>query len=338
MKDIMRAGSIIYLPVTVYQSKVCKRYDPIPGGTLNPNADEIKYIRSLVLHKDPAIIVLNKPPKVPAQGSLGVQNSMDALAAAALSYDYTEGPRLVHRLDRESSGILVMGRTSESIALLHSLFHEKTAAASLPKDFTRRHTTLERRYWALVVGIPNKKQGVISAPLTKVVLDDAKSERIIIADNTQICAQEAITEYRVMGPSVHGCSWIELCPRTGRKHQLRVHCAEALGTPIVGDYKYGWYVHKRWKQMPRIDIDPETGKQFKLRRPHGFNVEKGSVLAKVPLLHLHCRELFIPNIAQVLGLLKNADQKHSKSDTLRFVAPLPSHMAMSWNIMSSCLV
>lgn len=340
-RDIMKTGSIIYLPVTAYSSKVNKRYDPIPRGTLYPNADEIKYIRRLVLYKDPAILLLNKPPQLPVQGSLDVHNSMDALAAAALSYDYQEGPKLVHRLDRESSGILVMGRTQESIELLHTLFQENTDAACTPKDFTHCQRTVERRYWALVIGCPKQKHGVISAPLTKVqvVFDGVKTERIIIANNAKMdCAQEAITEYRVLGPSVHGCTWMELCPLTGRKHQLRVHCAEALGTPIVGDYKYGWYVHKRWKQMPQIDMDPETGEQYRLKRQRVLNVEKGTVLAKVPLLHLHCRELIIPNVAKVLRQLNKADKQYSNSDTLRFSAPLPSHMAISWNVMCSCMV
>lgn len=125
--------------------------------------------------------------------------------------------------------------------------------------------------------------------------------------------------------------------------QIRVHCAEALGTPIVGDYKYGWFVHQRWKQMPRVDIEPSTGKPYKMRRPEGLDVQKGSVLSKVPLLHLHCRELVLPNIVKFQEFL---DQKSeaprpvlsSKSHMLRFVAPMPSHMKISWNLMSSYLV
>ena len=125
--------------------------------------------------------------------------------------------------------------------------------------------------------------------------------------------------------------------------QLRVHCAEALGTPIVGDYKYGWFVHSRWKQMPRIDIEPTTGKPYKLRRPEGLDVQKGSVLSKVPLLHLHCRELVLPNIAKFLHVLNNSEEElHSslsqQPDVLRFVATMPSHMRISWNLMSSYLV
>lgn len=125
--------------------------------------------------------------------------------------------------------------------------------------------------------------------------------------------------------------------------QLRVHCAEALGTPIVGDYKYGWFVHQRWKQMPRLDYAPLSGTPYKLRRPEGLEVQKGSALSKVPLLHLHCREMVIPNIAKFLSSTgewhdEGNPWSRDKPDLLRFVAPMPSHMKISWNIMSSYLV
>lgn len=123
--------------------------------------------------------------------------------------------------------------------------------------------------------------------------------------------------------------------------QLRVHCAEALGTPIVGDYKYGWFVQQKWKQMRQVDTEPTTGKAYKLRRPEGLDIQKGSVLSKVPLLHLHCREIVLPDIAKFGAVFKGEsglDSRFSQSDTLRFVASMPSHMKISWNLMSSYLV
>ncbi|KAK4764668.1 hypothetical protein SAY86_025758 [Trapa natans] len=295
----MEAGQRVYLPVSVAESKISKRFDTIPSGTLNPNADEIDYLRRLVMYKDSAIIVLNKPPRLPVKGNLPVHNSMDALAAAALSYDYDEGPKLVHRLDRESSGIILMGRTRESVSLLQWLFSNINKAKSSFKVWNDACQATYQRYWALVIGCPKEKEGVISAPLSKVFLDDGKTERVILAGQSSLeASQGAITEYRVLGPTVNGCSWIELQPLSSCKHQLRVHCAEALGTPIVGDYKYGWFAHKKWKQMPRVDIEPISGNPYKLRRPDGLDVQKGSVLSKVPLLHLHCRELVLPNIAR----------------------------------------
>ncbi|XAR60441.1 23S rRNA pseudouridine(955/2504/2580) synthase [Bertholletia excelsa] len=342
----MEAGARIYIPVSVAESRISKRFDTIPSGTLYPNADEIEYLQRLVRYKDSAILVLNKPPKLPVKGNLPVHNSMDALAAAALSYEYDEGPKLVHRLDRESSGLILMGRTKESISRLHWLFSDVNKAKSSSKAWDDAFEATYQRYWALVIGKPKEKEGLISAPLSKVVLDDGKTERVILANSSGLEAfQEAITEYRVLGPMINGCSWVELTPHTSRKHQLRVHCAEALGTPIVGDYKYGWFVHRKWKQMPRVDLEPTTGKPYKLRRPEGLDVQKGSVLSKVPLLHLHCRELVLPNIAKFLELdekkLESSRQnpKHGpKSDLLRFVASMPSHMKISWNLMSSYLV
>lgn len=342
--DVMGAGMKIYLPVSVAESRIIKRYDTIPTATLHPNADEIDYLQRLVVYKDSAIIVLNKPPKVPVKGNLPVHNSMDALAAAALSYGNKEGPKLVHRLDRESSGLLLMGRRKESIARLHWLFSNVNLAKSSAQVWDDACEATMQRYWALVIGSPREKQGIISAPLSKVYLDDGKMERVILAHPSGIDgSQEAVTEYRVLGPTINGCSWVELRPLTGRKHQLRVHCAEALGTPIVGDYKYGWFVHNRWKQMPRIDYEPSSGTPYKLRRPEGLEVQKGSVLSKIPLLHLHCREMVIPNIAKFLG---NSGEWYDDGNTwsshkpsvLRFVAPMPPHMKISWNLMSSYLV
>ncbi|XP_022716400.1 RNA pseudouridine synthase 3, mitochondrial-like isoform X2 [Durio zibethinus] len=308
--EVMEVGARVWVPVSIAETRVSKRFDCIPSGTLYPNADEIEYLQRLVKYKDYAILVLNKPPKLPVKGSMPVHNSMDALAAAALSYDYDEGPKLVHRLDRESSGLLLMGRTKESINHLHWLFNDLNTAKSS----------------------------------CKILLDDGKTERVILAQNVGLePSQEAMTEYRVLGPTINGCSWIELRPLTSRKHQLRVHCAEALGTPIVGDYKYGWFVHRKWKQMPRVDIEPMTGEPYKLRRPEGLDVQKGSVLSKVPLLHLHCRELVLPNIAKFLPVLNKKTETlppalSAKPDLLRFVASMPKHMKISWNLMSSYLV
>ncbi|KAJ8532063.1 hypothetical protein K7X08_011986 [Anisodus acutangulus] len=342
--DIMEVGARIYVPISVAETRISKRYDVIPSGTLYPNADEIAYLQRLVFYKDPAIIVLNKPPKLPVKGNLPVHNSMDALAAAALSYEYDEGPRLVHRLDRESSGLHLMGRTEESISHLHLLFSNTKKSKTLSKAWNDACGSTYQRYWALVIGSPKEKEGVISAPLTKVLLDDGRTDRVMLAQHSGLeASEEAVTEYRLLGPMINGCSWIELRPHTSRKHQLRVHCAEALGTPIVGDYKYSWFVHRKWKQMPRVDVEPTTGKPYRLKRPEGLDVQKGSVLSRVPLLHLHCRELVLPNIAKFIELhsrkIKNLNPDNSsKPDLLRFVAPMPSHMKISWKLMSSYLI
>nr|XP_043610963.1 RNA pseudouridine synthase 3, mitochondrial-like isoform X2 [Erigeron canadensis] len=338
--EVMTKGSKVYVPVSVAESKISKRFDTIPSASLCPNADEIQYLQRLVMYKDSAILVLNKPPKVPLKGNMAVHNSMDALAAAALCYDYDEGPKLVHRLDKESSGIILMGRSKESISHLHWLFSDLNRTKSSRKAWNDTCEDTYQRYWALVIGTPKEKEGLIRAPLTKVMLNGGKAERVMLAYGAGLeASQEAVTEYRVLGPTISGCSWVELRPLTNHKHQLRVHCAEALGTPIVGDYKYGWFVHSRWKQMPRADYEPVSGEPYKMRRPAGLDIQKGSVLSKVPLLHLHCRELVIPNVAKHLEAQKTTNSKSKlKPNVLRFVASMPSHMKISWNLMSSYLV
>ncbi|KAJ6700538.1 MITOCHONDRIAL RNA PSEUDOURIDINE SYNTHASE [Salix koriyanagi] len=218
--DVMEVGARIHIPVSVAETAISKRFDTIPSGTLCPNADEIEYLQRLVKYKDSALLVLNKPPKVPVKGNMPIHNSMDALAAAALSYGYDEGPKLVHRLDRESSGLLLMGRTKESIAHLQSLFSYINRAQSKCQAWNDACKATYQRYWALVIGSPKDKEGLISARLSKVLLDDGKTERVVLAQHSRLePSQEAVTEYRVLGPTINGCSWIELCPLTSRKHQ-----------------------------------------------------------------------------------------------------------------------
>ncbi|KAF3435477.1 hypothetical protein FNV43_RR22566 [Rhamnella rubrinervis] len=328
-KDSMNLGDRIYLPITVQES-------PIDKKECHCNEDEVSFIRNLELYKDPAIIVVNKPPGMPVQGGSGIKRSLDELAATCLTYDYSEPPRLVHRLDRDSSGILVMGRTQTSATVLHSIFREKTFGAS-NDDIDNDKRILQRRYWALVIGTPRHRKGLISAPLGKVVVDNGKSDRITVMNNSQsLSSQHAITKYEVIGSS-HGFTWLELSPITGRKHQLRVHCAEVLGTPIVGDYKYGWQTHKNWKPFPcynRVNSSNEVPKRKTL--PFGLNVENGNISDKHPQLHLHCKQMVLPHISLVLQNLQlYSDYDLSQLESIKLVAPLPSHMQRSWELTSS---
>ncbi|XP_057963538.1 RNA pseudouridine synthase 4, mitochondrial [Malania oleifera] len=329
-KDPMNSGDRIFLPITVQET-------PTEKSELPCKEEEINFIRSLVLYKDPAIIVLNKPPGMPVQGGIGIKRSLDELAACCLRYEYSEPPRLVHRLDRDSSGILVMGRTRTSAAVLHSVFHEKTFEAS-KDDFGSNTRILQKRYLALVIGSPKLPRGLISAPLGKVVVDSGKSERItIIGNDRPVSSQHAITEYQVIESS-HGCTWLELSPRTGRKHQLRVHCAEVLGTPIVGDYKYGWQAHEKLKHFHSNNLEDNSnemspkGKTFAF----GLHVENGSISEKHPHLHLHCKQMVLPNVSLALqNLQASSDCRLSELESLKLLAPLPPHMQRSWKILNS---
>uniref|UniRef100_A0A7C9CD17 Pseudouridine synthase RsuA/RluA-like domain-containing protein n=1 Tax=Opuntia streptacantha TaxID=393608 RepID=A0A7C9CD17_OPUST len=327
-KDLIRKGDQLLLPITVKESHAKKH-------GCQCSEEEMSYIRSLELHKDSSIIAINKPPKLPVQGGHGIKKSLDELAATCLRYDYDDPPRLVHRLDRDSSGILVMGRTQTSTSLLHSIFREKTFGVLDDKEITWRKRTLQKRYLALVFGVPRQLKGLISAPLTKVVLDDGKSERITVADHSS-SSQHAVTEYRVIETS-YGYTWLELSPITGRKHQLRVHCAEVLGTPIVGDYKYGWHAHRKWKPLSPMKPSPDKKLEEEKLNALGLDLECGSIAEKQPHLHLHCKQMILPNISMALQHASSPDSDYdfSKLETLNLVAPLPSHMQRSWNLHSS---
>lgn len=331
-KDSLNIGDKIFLPISV-------REVPEEKHEHDCTNEESNFIRSLELYKDTAIIVLNKPPGMPVQGGIGIKWSLDELAAAWLRYDYSESPRLVHRLDRDCSGILVMGRTQMSAAILHSVFREETLGAS-KHDSDNEKRVLQKRYWALVIGSPRRPKGTISAPLRKVVVDDGKSDRITVFEhnNTILSSQRAITEYRVIKTSTHGFTWLELSPLTGRKHQLRVHCAEVLGTPIVGDYKYGWQAHRRLQNLAESDLRKNSNEKVAKENmlPFGLNMDSGSILEKQLRLHLHCREMILPNVSQVLQNPKSfTDDDLSKLKSLEIVAPLPSYMQKSWDILNS---
>lgn len=223
--------------------------------------------------------------------------------------------------------------------VLHTLFREKTAIATETED---DNITIKRVYWALVIGMPRKPQGRISAPLIKVVLDEGKVDKIMVThDFSSENAQVAITDYKVTGPSYHGCTWLELQPVTGRKHQLRVHCAEVLGTPVLGDTKYGWRTQKDWirnisAQNPHNHAS--GGAPGDTEGKHSEVVQqtkavKGSLLSKEPLLHLHCREMVVPNVLQMLEKDSSRSSRVDVSiDRLQFLAPLPPHMAASRHI------
>ncbi|KAL2927113.1 RNA pseudouridine synthase 4 mitochondrial [Bienertia sinuspersici] len=159
-KDLMKDGERIFLPLSV-------RGSPAKKPVFDCSEEEMNFIRGLELYKDSAIIAINKPPKLPVQGGLGIKKSLDELAATCLRYDFKDPPRLVHRLDRDSSGILVMGRSQTSTVILHSIFREKTIRISEDEEIDWGKRTLQKRYLALVFGVPKQSKGLISVPLAK---------------------------------------------------------------------------------------------------------------------------------------------------------------------------
>jgi len=180
------------------------------------DADAV-WIRNLVLHRDPQVIVLDKPPGIAVQGGSKVTRHIDGLLDG-LRFDAPDRPRLVHRLDKETSGVLLLGRSA-------------AAAAKLAESFRGREAV--KTYWALVAGVPTARSGRIDLPLAKRLVG---GEEKAVVDRAE--GKRAITDFVVVDHAGKRAAWLALRPLTGRNHQLRVHCAE-IGTPIVGDRKYG---------------------------------------------------------------------------------------------------
>jgi 23S rRNA pseudouridine955/2504/2580 synthase len=202
------------------------RIPPLPPPTAPqpvhtpPSAETAAEVANMVLYQDSDLFVLNKPPGLPTQGGPGIKRHLDAMLDA-LRDGAADRPRLVHRLDRDTSGVLVVARTPGVAAKL---------AAAL------RTRTVEKVYWAVVAGRPVPVAGRIERDLVRV--DGFRGERAAVAGPYDKDTAHSITDYQTLEHAGRKFAWLELRPLTGRTHQLRVHCA-ALGAPILGDAPYG---------------------------------------------------------------------------------------------------
>ena len=237
--------------------------------------DEMEFALSMVIHKDDAALVINKPAGLATQGGTKTENHVDGLLDA-LFFEFDNRPKLVHRLDKDTSGALLLARTSRSAGHFSKAFSSRTA---------------RKVYWALVVGVPDIVDGFIDLPIGK--QPGSGGEKMHVDEQN---GQSARTRYRIVERAGNTCAWVELQPYTGRTHQLRVHMA-AIGHPIVGDGKYGgkdafltgtisrkMHLHAR-----RLRIDHPQGHQIDVRAdlpPHmqdsfadlGFDIELGDAL------------------------------------------------------------
>ncbi|TPW36514.1 RluA family pseudouridine synthase [Oecophyllibacter saccharovorans] len=234
--DRLIPGQSIRVPPLPDQSR--------PAPPPPPDPLMVKKIQSMILYQDDDLIVLNKPSGLATQGGPGITEHVDMMLEG-LRPPGGDKPRLVHRLDRDTSGLLLVARTPG-------------VAAKLAAGFRGRD--IGKTYWAIVVGRPQPAEGIIDQPLAKVGAGGASM--MVAAQRNDEDAVSAKSSYETVDSAARKFSWLSLSPLTGRTHQLRVHC-ESLGTPILGDPRYGG----------------------KAAHPDGFTDR----------LHLHARELDLPH-------------------------------------------
>ena len=233
----LESGQMIRVPPLGDEQPPELRRRPSPAV---PDA-EARALEARVLHRDDQVLVIDKPPGRAVQGGSGTRRHLDAMLDA-LRFG-GERPRLVHRLDKDTSGVLVLARTA-------------AVAAELARAFRSRE--VHKLYWAVVVGVPRPSSGRIDLRLAKKL--GRHGERM---EPDAEAGLKAVTEFRIIEHAGRRAAWLLLEPLTGRTHQLRVHCA-AIGTPILGDGKYGGaeavldgdqisrrlHLHARWIEIP----------------------------------------------------------------------------------------
>lgn len=211
----LNSGQTVRVPPLQVDLKAAK---PLTDRTMRERGDG-DVLSQMLLYEDEKVFVFNKPAGLAVQGGSGLTRHIDKMLESWRNKK-GEKPRLVHRLDRETSGVLVVARTRQ-------------AAARLTKSFRERVT--RKTYWALVKGTPPKREARISTWLVKDQSGD--EDRMRVARHGETKADHAVSNYRIVEQAGQGLTWLEMEPYTGRTHQLRVHAAH-IGCPIIGDSKY----------------------------------------------------------------------------------------------------
>ncbi len=208
MDTRLEAGQEVRIPPSAEAGKVDEYF--------RPSKEDAAYIKSMVIYDDGDIIALNKPSGLPSQGGKNIGRHVDGLLAALGDGD--SKPKLCHRLDRDTSGVLMVARSREMAMRLGRAFENKN---------------IRKYYWALTIPAPDMNDGTIDAPLVKGA-GLQKDMMIVDADTGKF----ARTEFHVVERAAKRAAFVAFWPRTGRTHQIRVHAAEG-GFPVIGDEKYG---------------------------------------------------------------------------------------------------
>lgn len=257
-KERLEAGAKVRVPKVV---RTPRTESPIAkAAAQGASKADREFIEGMILYEDEEVLVLNKPFGIAVQGGSGTKRHIDGILAG-MADRFGDRPRLVHRLDRDTTGVLLVAKRRDAAAKLGKIFQTRSAA---------------KTYWALVRGVPHPTQGKIEAALVKASGPDGDRVRKS-GPGEQKEAMHATTHYSVVDRAGRKAAWVSLKPVTGRQHQLRVHM-ELIGHPIIGDNKYDG-------GMPLAEDNIEPKLHLHARRliiPHPAGTKKLDVTAPLP--------------------------------------------------------